>query len=73
MTPHQALAVSPKEAAAMLGISRSTFDRKVIHQLRVTRISSRRVLIPISELERWLDEHATSIHDDHQLMRRIRG
>ena len=42
----------------MLGISRDYFDEHVIHELRVVR-RGRRILIPLRELERWLDQAAT--------------
>jgi excisionase family DNA binding protein len=50
-------ALSPAEAAAWLGIARSTFYADVLAELRVVQLG-RRKLIPVSELERWLDEHA---------------
>jgi len=52
------LSTSPDEAAEMLGVSRDYFDEHVIHELRVVR-RGRRILIPLSELERWLDRAAT--------------
>ncbi|MCA1702399.1 MAG: helix-turn-helix domain-containing protein [Actinobacteria bacterium] len=48
------LAVSPDEAAEMLGVSRDYFDEHVIDELRVVR-RGRRILIALAELERWLD------------------
>ncbi len=52
------LALSPDEAAAVLGVSRDFFDQHVIDELRVVR-RGRRILIPLAELERWLDRAAT--------------
>lgn len=52
------LAVSPDEAAAVLGVSRDYFDEHVIGELRVVR-RGRRILVALSELERWLDRSAT--------------
>jgi excisionase family DNA binding protein len=52
------LAVSPGEAAEMLGVSRDYFDEHVISELRVVR-RGRRILIAFAELERWLDRSAT--------------
>jgi excisionase family DNA binding protein len=52
------LALSPDEAAASLGVSRDYFDEHVAHELRVVR-RGRRKLIPLRELERWLDQAAT--------------
>jgi excisionase family DNA binding protein len=48
------LAVSPDEAAAVLGVSRDYFDEHVIDELRIVR-RGRRILVSIVELERWLD------------------
>lgn len=52
------LALSPDEAAAVLGISRDYFDEHVIGELRIVR-RGRRILIALSEIERWL-EHAAA-------------
>jgi excisionase family DNA binding protein len=48
------LAVSPDEAAAVLGVSRDYFDEHVIDELRIVP-RGRRILVSIAELERWLD------------------
>jgi excisionase family DNA binding protein len=52
------LAVSPDEAAALLGVSRDYFDEHVIHELRIVR-RGRRILVPLSEIERWLERAST--------------
>ena len=52
------LALSPDEAASVLGVSRDYLDEHVIVELRIVR-RGRRILIPLSELERWLDRSAT--------------
>lgn len=52
------LAVSPGEAAEILGVSRDYFDEHVIGELRVVR-RGRRILVALVELERWLDRNAT--------------
>ena len=54
------LALSPDEAATALGIARSTFYEIVLPQLRVATVGRRR-LVPTSELERWLSEHAARV------------
>ena len=54
--PLPRLALSPEEAAAALGVSRDFFDGHVLPELRVVRRGRRR-LVPVRELERWL-EHA---------------
>jgi len=53
----QRLAVSPDEAAALLGVSRDYLDEHVIPELRVVR-RGRRILIAVGELLRWLDRSA---------------
>jgi excisionase family DNA binding protein len=52
------LALSPDEAAALLGVSRDYLDEHVIDELRIVR-RGRRILIALAELERWLDRAAT--------------
>ena len=51
------LALSPDEAAAAVGVSRDFFDEHVAPELRIVRRGRRR-LIPVRELERWLEESA---------------
>jgi excisionase family DNA binding protein len=51
------LALSPGEAAAALGVSRDYFDEHVMPELRVVRRGRKR-LVPMRELERWLDIEA---------------
>jgi excisionase family DNA binding protein len=51
------LALSPDEAAALLGVSRDYFDEHVLPELRTVR-RGRRILIARTELERWLDQSA---------------
>jgi excisionase family DNA binding protein len=51
------LALSPDEAAGVLGVSRDYLDQHVMSELRIVR-RGRRILIALSELERWLDRAA---------------
>ncbi len=51
------LALRPEEAAASIGVSRSFFFAEVLPELRVVRLGRVR-LIPVPELERWVDQHA---------------
>lgn len=51
------LALSPDEAAAGFGLSRDSFDAYVRPSLRVVTVG-RRVLVPVAELERWLERAA---------------
>jgi len=52
------LALSKREAADALGVSVDFFEEHVMHELRVVRRGRRR-LIPIRELERWLEADAS--------------
>jgi excisionase family DNA binding protein len=52
------LSISPGEAAEMLGVSRDFFDEHIKPELRIVRRGSKTILIPIVELERWLDKSA---------------
>jgi excisionase family DNA binding protein len=51
--------VSPGEAAQMLGVSRDFFDEHIKPELRIVRRGSKTILIPVAELQRWLDKSAT--------------
>src|SRR4051812_36748880 len=51
------MALTKAEAAYALGISVDFLERHVIHELRIVRRGRRR-LIPITELQRWLDSTA---------------
>ncbi len=52
-----ALALSVMQACASLGVSWDTWREHIEPEVRIVRIG-RRKLIPVRELERWLDEHA---------------
>ena len=54
------LTLSPQEAADALGVSRDYFDAHVKPELRVIR-RGRLVLVPVRELERWVDENAAAV------------
>jgi excisionase family DNA binding protein len=51
------LALSKAEAAEALGVSVRFFETSIQPELRVVRRGRRR-LIPVRELERWLDREA---------------
>src|SRR4051794_15827728 len=52
------LALSPDEAAEALGVSRDYLDEHILCEVRSVR-RGRRILIPVRELERWLDSAGT--------------
>lgn len=58
-SPMPRLALSPDEAAAALGVSRGYFDEHVAAELRIVR-RSRRKLVAVSEIQRWLDHSAVT-------------
>jgi hypothetical protein len=62
VTPVPRLALTPLEAAVALGVSRDYFDEHVLPELRVVR-RGRRKLVPIRELERWLERSAARTLD----------
>ena len=51
------LALTKAEAATALGVSVDFLEAHLLHELRVVR-RGRKVLIPVHELERWLQENA---------------
>lgn len=55
--PGRRLALSVEEAAEALGISRDSFDRHVLPRVKVVAIGRRR-LVPVRELERYLEAQA---------------
>lgn len=54
------LALSKAEAAAALGVSVDYLEEHVMAELRIVRRGRRR-LIPIRELENWLDRSASRV------------
>jgi hypothetical protein len=52
------LCVKPDEAAEILGVSRDFFDEHIKPELRIIRRGSKTILIPVVELERWVDQSA---------------
>jgi excisionase family DNA binding protein len=52
------LALSPAEAAEALSVSRDFFDEHVLRELRLVRRGRRR-LVPVRELQQWLDREAS--------------
>lgn len=58
MRPRSTDAGSPDEAAEIIGVSRDFFDEHIKSELRIIRRGSKTILIPVVELERWVDQSA---------------
>src|SRR3954449_11544934 len=56
--PGLRLALSPDEAAEALGVSRDYLDEHILCEIRSVR-RGRRILVPVRELERWLESPGT--------------
>ena len=64
------LLVSLDEAARRLAVSRDSLDRHVTDELRLVTIG-RRLLVPVAELERYVERHAAiPLADDLARLRR---
>ncbi len=57
LAPVPRLALTREEAAAALGMSLDSFERHVQPTLGMVRVGRMR-LVPVTELARWVDEHA---------------
>ena len=57
------LSVKPDEAAEMLGVSRDYLDEHIKPELRIIRRGSKTILIPVAELQRWLEKSAARWSD----------
>lgn len=51
------LVLSVEEAAEAMSVSRDSFERHVMPQIRLVHLG-RRLLIPVVELERWVESHS---------------
>lgn len=58
LAPIPRLALTREEAAAAVGMSLDSFERHVQPDVRLLRLGRLR-LVPVRELERWAEEHAT--------------
>jgi hypothetical protein len=58
VTPKQAY--TQAEAAEALSVSRAWFRQSILPELRVVR-RGRRTLIPVKEIDRWLDAEAKGL------------
>jgi hypothetical protein len=57
------VAVRPREAATRLSIGLDSFERHVLPGLRTIRCGRLR-LVPVKELERWVEENAVLVGED---------
>ena len=57
------LALTRAEAADALSMSLDHFEKNVQHEIRLVR-RGRKILVPIPELEAWLERNAERILDD---------
>jgi hypothetical protein len=57
------LALRPEAAAQALGVSRSFFFAAILPELRVVRRGRLR-LVPVAELESWLEKNAARVLAD---------
>jgi len=57
VAPIPRLALTREEAAVAVGMSLDSFERHVQPTMRLVRLGRMR-LVPVRELERWLEEHA---------------
>lgn len=60
------LTLTPAEAAASLGVSRDFFDEHIGPGLRWIR-RGRLKLVPVHELERWIERNAVAVLDDRSV------
>lgn len=51
------LALTREQAAAAVGMSLDSFERHIQPTIRMVRLGRMR-LVPVRELDRWLEEHA---------------
>lgn len=57
------LALRPAEAAAAISVSEDYFNEYVRPELRLVR-KGRLVLVPVREIERWLDASAARVLEE---------
>jgi excisionase family DNA binding protein len=58
--PPPRVALSIEEACASLGVSWDTWREHIEPEIRLARLG-RRKLVPVTELERWLERHAARL------------
>lgn len=65
LAPIPRLALTREDAAASIGMSLDSFERHVQPSIRLVRLGRMR-LVPIQELERWLEQHAEQTINERQ-------
>lgn len=70
LAPVPRLALTREEAGASIGMSLDSFERHVQPTIRLVRLGRKR-LVPVAELERWLDAHAEHPFDPPRRERRM--
>lgn len=60
--PVPRVSLTREEAADSLGVSIDSFERHVQPYIRIVRLGSLR-LVPITDLERWVEENAHRVLD----------
>jgi excisionase family DNA binding protein len=58
-----ALALTVEQAAASLSVGYDLFHEQIEPELRIVRLG-RRKLVPVSELQKWLDQYAERVLND---------
>lgn len=58
--PIPAIALTPPEAAAAIGVGEDFFAEHIRPELRLIR-RGKKVLVPVRELERWAEENAAAV------------
>lgn len=67
--PIPRVALTPREAAAAIGVGKGFFNEHVRPELRLVR-RGRKVLVPVADLERWVNENAETPMVDQLAPRR---
>jgi excisionase family DNA binding protein len=62
LAPLPRLALSVQEAAEALGVSEDFWLKYIADEVRIVR-RGRRKIIPVTELQRWLDENGQRLHE----------
>jgi hypothetical protein len=58
--PTPALALTIEDACNALSVSHDFWIEHIAHEVRIVRRGCRKI-VPVTELQRWLDEHSESV------------